>query len=258
MIQKTKKSFGRRILNGLCGLVALASSCTSASRIVEQINTRPQEPAKQEQPEQRTENSPVSVGLTTEILSRYMFRGFTYSEGSVVQLVPIVTHGNVSLIGFINHDNTSGDVNEADLTIDYTKQFGKLGLSVGYSYLTFPNTPLNETQELYLIASLDTPAKPSLKVFRDIDDIKGTYIEAILSHDFDIKGVPLSVAAMLAYNDHFLREESGFSHADLKLAAPLKLTDRLVITPNIRYSHALEKTHFEGMVYGGVSVETRF
>ncbi|GAF98055.1 unnamed protein product, partial [marine sediment metagenome] len=170
--------------------------------------------------------SPLSLSLTTDVLSKYMFRGFTYSEGPVVQLVPTVTYGNLSLVGFVNYDNVFGDFNETDLTLDYTRQFEKLCLSLGYTYITFPNIEVNDTQEIYAIASLDGLLQPSLKIFHDIDDISGTYIEGTLSHDFDINGFPLSVTALLAYNDHFLREESGFSHAELKFAVPLRITDK--------------------------------
>ena len=210
---------------------------------------KPVEPIKQEQ-------SKLNVNVNADFLGLYNFRGFKYSEGPVTQITPTVTHGNISLIGFANYDNKSKKFNETDLTIDFTKEIDILLLSLGYSGLKFPNTEVNDTQEVYVMASLDQLLKPTLKAFHDFKDIKGTYLEGTLSHDF--KKVPLSITTLLAYNDHFLREESGFSHVELKLSTHINLTDKITVSPSLNHSHAFDKTNLENLTYSGVSVNVNF
>jgi hypothetical protein len=207
------------------------------------------EPIKQEQ-------SKLNFSLRTDLLSRYMFRGFTYSEGPVAQLTPTATYGNMSLIGFANYDTGLENFNETDLTIDFTKPVKNIRLSAGYTYLKFVNTGANDTQEVYATASLDTLLNPTLKIIHDFGDVNGTYIEATLCYDFD--KIPLSVTALLAYNNHFLRKESGFSHVELRVAVPLKITGKLTINPMLNCSYALDKTNLENMLSMGIGFNISF
>lgn len=201
----------------------------------------------------RTNKFEFSAGL--DFLTLYNFRGFKYSEGPVIQATPTIGFQNFSLIGFFNYDTEAGNINESDLTLDYTQKFGKACLSVGYTYLTFPNTEAEDTQEVYLWAVFDSPLNPAIKLWHDFDDIQGTYIEGILSHDFDISDIPLSVTGTLAYNDHFLREESGFSHAIIGLSSPVELPNDLTANLRVGYSWAFDRKNLEDLFVGGIEIK---
>lgn len=170
-----------------------------------------------------------------DFLSRYMFRGFTYSKGAVTQLTHKHTKGRYSLIGFVNYEK---EINEADLTLDYTKQVGKNYLSFGYSCLTFPNTDIKNTGEFHTAI---TSPKISFTIFHDIKDVKGQYAQFTFTHK--------SLTALVAYNHHFLRQESGLSHAELKFLRKVGKT-----TLMLNYSHALDKS-LENMLSGGIMVK---
>lgn len=199
----------------------------------------------------------LDLSLTADFLNLYNFRGFKYSEGPVTQLVPSATYGNFSLVGFANYGHIQELCNEQDLTLDYTTQLGKLWLSLGYTYLTFPHTNADNTHEVYLIASLETLLNPSLTLVQDLDDFEGGYAEAKLRHDINIGRIPFSITALLAYNNEFMTDSSGFSHAKIGLSTQLKLTDGITIKPMIEYSEALQP-YSEDMFVVGLSLQINF
>lgn len=243
---KTRK-IAKAIMNG----AALATAGTAADIALETFITGPKVVQAEEQDR-------LNVGARADLLSRYNFRGYTYSDGYVIQLIPSASYRGFSLVGFINYDGATGQINETDITADFTMQISKFLLSAGYTFLSFPNTEALDVHEIYVGVSLDTFLKPRIMVFHDFDHVEGQYIEGTAEHNFKINEHELLIKALLAYNNHFLREESGLSHAQLIVSLPVPLTDRITITPNMTYSHALETTNFENMFFFGVNVEGGF
>jgi len=216
--------------------LAMGTPTTSVEPIIE-----PQEPS-------------VNTAAQMDLLSSYMFRGYTYSEGAVAQFVPTVNYGDVTLIGFANYDYETKDFNETDLTVDITKSIGPLSLSGGYTYLVFPSTDINDTQEIYASASLNTILNPTITIIRDIDDVDGGYYTGSVQHGFE----NVIVSALLAYNDQFLREESGITHAEFKADIPIEVGEGITMVPTLRYNYVIDDSDMEDTLYGGVSINIEF
>jgi len=83
----------------------------------------------------------VEIGISTQVLSKYVFRGITYSETPVVQQNVSVSYKGLTITGFGNLDTERGEMTEADLMLEYAHSVGdKLKLTLGYGFYTFPNT----------------------------------------------------------------------------------------------------------------------
>lgn len=227
--------------------------CTviAAAMLAAAVPTKNVKAAEQEKPE-------LGLSLGSDFLSKYVFRGFAYSEDPVVQSTIAASYGNerygnITLIGFGNFDFGLEQLTEADIMAEYGRQFGKVSAAFGYGYFTFPNTGLPDTQEVYGAASVETLLNPTITV---VHDFEGTYAEAGIGHDFKLGKVPLSASAKLSYNDNHLIEDSGLSHAEATLAMPIE-AGKLTITPSITRTEAISD-NIESTTWGGVSVEYNF
>ena len=202
---------------------------------------------------------PIKISASVDYNSKYVFRGFTFSETPVIQTTVIANQGDVSVIGFANVDAQTRELTEADVTLEYTKPIGKNAtLSLGYTYLGLPTTDFKKTQEVYAGITIENSLKPTLRVFHDFDKGKGTYTEFSLSKEFNIGSQPISVSTTLGHNDHYFREGSGFSQLELNINAPIQLGKNTTIFPKIKYSKSLCPEDFKTQLQYGVGVEFTF
>ena len=200
----------------------------------------------------------VACEARVDYISDYFFRGVSYSQGEVMQGTLSLNKGPLTVIGFANKDLTTQDVNELDVTLDYTKDVGeKLKLSSGYTFLSFPGFEPSQTQEVYAGATLKTFLNPSLKVVKDFEAGDGNYVEGSVSHEFKIKDVPINLSATLGYNDHYFREDSGLSHLEMKASTSIPLSENLTLTPYVGHSGSLDKD-FDDETYAGIGLSYKF
>ena len=226
------------------GLLALATPIHAKEK---------EESVKQEQ------TSQFLLSARTDFLSKYLLRGTTISETPVIQPTLSATYRTFSLVGLGNFDTQTGNFSEADLTLDFTKPLSEnVTLSIGYTLLTFPNTQSEKTQEVYAVVTLDKPLKPTIRAYHDFDEGKGIYGELFCGHDFNLGKIGISIAGILGYNGHYFREDSGLSHLELRLSAPIRLGSSIILTPMVNYSKSLDKPSFQDELYGGISLNFSF
>lgn len=206
--------------------------------------------------EQEKEKPKVNLSLRTDWLSRYMFRGFALSEGPVLQPSIAVNYRDFTLIGFANFDDLTGKFNEADFTVDFTRPIGKATFSVGYTNINFPNTETPKTQEFYAAAGIETLLKPSIIVVHDFNEGNGDYAEIGIGHNLKIEKTTISLKGRLGYNNHYYREESGFSHFEAGISMPVP-AGKFTITPSIIRTESLDN-HFQSQTWGIISVKYDF
>lgn len=169
----------------------------------------------------------VTGSASAGVFSRYVFRGYELSKGSVVAQPAITVSykgfsagfwGNIdsnehTTQSFGGSPNRLGEksFNEVDLTLSYAYSIGSLGLTGGYIYYGTKYAP--ETEELFLSASYDVITRPTLTIYRDITSFPGTYINLSLSHSEKIyKEVTLDLGASAGYfsgDDDAFRTEGG-------------------------------------------------
>ena len=149
---------------------------------------------------------PVDVNAELGLHSKYVWRGMVTTPDMVLQ--PAVDVNLFGLTaGFWGNMDTNdvneqkSEFNEIDWTLGYEMNLPFLNFGTGFIHYRFPNSmnPLDgtpiatpSTTELYLHASANVILSPSLTFYQDIDEIKGGYWEASVSH-----GLPLSPVANL-------------------------------------------------------------
>ena len=194
----------------------------------------------------------VSVGVTADFFSKYVWRGQNLVDGAVFE--PGVSVGYMGLTGSIwgnldltDKNDNSGKFTEVDYAIDYSGTFPgyeKLGYSVGAIYYDFPNSDASGTTELYAGLSLDVPASPAVTVYRDIDECDGMYISLSAGHSIEqiSEEVPVGVdlSASLGWGNKtyntFYWGTNGSELNDLVLSAgfPFEVAG-VSVTPQVSF-----------------------
>lgn len=134
---------------------------------------------------------PVDVQADLGYYSKYIWRGMNLVDDSVLQPslgvgllgFELAVWGNMDLTD-INGD--SGKFSEVDYTLGYSFELPKIELGAGFIYYDFPESEASGTTEFYLSGALGVLLSPSLAAYFDIDEVKGTYWEASVNHDFEL------------------------------------------------------------------------
>jgi hypothetical protein len=139
--------------------------------------------------------SDFSTGVTFDFLSQYIWRGQHVDKDPVFQPGIDLNYKNLTFniwgnMDFTNCNNESGEFSEFDYTLTYSDKLpfidaDWLNYSAGFVYYRLPGDEEFSTCEVFLGSSLDVFLNPSITVFRDVDEVKGTYILFGVTHCFD-------------------------------------------------------------------------
>ena len=161
----------------------------------------------------------VSVSLSADLASAYVFRGSTFNDGVVLQ--PGMEIGGlpvtVGVWANFDIDDYSGALegsqfSEIDIYVGYDLPID--GLSLAYTEYTYPGADGEADREVVLSYGLDVTLAPSISVNYGIDGAidKSLYVELGISHEIEAsEDVEISLGAVVGYLDPD-EGESGFSH----------------------------------------------
>lgn len=147
------------------------------------------------------EEAAPSASADISVLNKYIWRGYELNDNSIViQPSATVSYKDFSfnLWGNLDTDtdpdraNTSR-FNETDMTFSYDTRLSGVNIGVGYIYYAL--TDIDDSQEVYLSAGLDTLLSPTLTIYREIADAPASYINFGVSHAF---GLPAKMSLELA------------------------------------------------------------
>jgi len=216
------------------------------------------------------EDATLGFSMGADYLSKYIWRGQNLSDDPVFQPSVGVTYGPLSLSLWGNMDTTningnSGDFSELDTTLSLAGDVPGLegvGYSLGAIYYDFPGTAYPDTTEAYAGVSLALPLNPSLTVYRDIDEAKGTYYALGVSHSIENVAeiaadmpVGMSLGASVgygnsAYNKYYWGVD-GNKAQDFTVTLGLPTTvGSWTITPKMGYSTLLSSDLRDSDAYG--------
>jgi len=201
-----------------------------------------------------------ALALDAAYQGKYVWRGVNLVDDPVVQPSVGLSHKS-GLSGSIwgnlettDYNGNSGEFTELDYTVDYSWTWEKLALAAGAIYYDFPNTGADSTTELYASAGLDVLLSPTLTVYRDVDEVEGTYVSlgASYSSAESIEPVPGIVASAdfsaaighgsSSHNDAYYGHD-GVGLTDLLLSASLPVVIKesgWTVTPSVSYSTLLD------------------
>ncbi|MEN8008097.1 MAG: TorF family putative porin [Candidatus Krumholzibacteriota bacterium] len=202
---------------------------------------------------------PLDIEAELPYYTKYVWRGMNLVDDAVLQ--PSI---EVGLFGFelgvwgnldltdINGD--SGKFSEVDYFLGYELELPLVELGTGFIFYTFPEIDGAGTTEFYLSAEAGVLLSPSLAVYFDIDEVKGTYWEASVNHDFALgETATLNLAAGLgmgseSYINGYFGEmllvpnpDLGASPADYHVRAslPFHPVPLFTIAPSVTYTSLL-------------------
>jgi hypothetical protein len=207
----------------------------------------------------------VEFGFTGDFYSKYIWRGQVLDNKWVLQ--PSISAsangftgsiwGNMNLTdeSKIVPDN-AGEFSEFDFTFDYTAAVPgneNLNFSLGTIYYRFPNQIYHPTTEVYAGLDLsDGFFSPSIKLYHDIDEIDGSYVQLGIGHTFEkihvinekcYCGLQLGSSigwGSAGYNHgYFSVDGSGFNDLTVNLGFPFCI-DSWTISPSINFSTMLD------------------
>lgn len=221
--------------------------------------------------------------LSADYYGKYIWRGQNMNDGSVFQ--PSVSVGAYGLTASIwgnldltNSNANDGEFTEFDYTLDYSGAIpgtGCVKFSVGAIHYRFPNTRFNPTREVYGALSLNAPLSAYVKLFYDVDEIEGGYVQFGVGHTIE-KIVTfaenchcgLQAGANIGYGTssynqgYFGVDEGRFNDFTVSAALPIYI-GRWTIKPSVGYSTMLTDgvraaTDKSDNLWGGVSASVSF
>jgi len=230
-------------------------------------------------------SQPLGVGVKLDYVSKYIWRGQDLNNRSAFQ--PSVSLSKYGFTGSVwstqdwtGVNGNSGNFTQINSTLDYTSALpGVDGVSwsVGVIDYDFPHTRTANTVEIYGgLTFTALPLSPSIKVYRDVDEIKGTYyqlgvsktLEKVISWNDNCYS-DLALGASIAYGNsaynrgYFGVNGGGNNDLTLTAALPTPLGKYWVIRPSINYSTMLansirEATDKSDNLWCGVSLSVNF
>jgi hypothetical protein len=215
-----------------------------------------EEPKKEEEPK-------VTGAGSVGVYNQYIFRGYEIGRSGLV-VEPSLTASykgfSATLWGNVDTNQRSTKTaafsqefkkgwNETDLTLSYTHAFDKLSLTGGYIY--YGTKYADETEELFATIAYDIISKPSLSIYRDITNYKGTYINLSFAHSLPVyKAMTLDLGASFGYfigeSDYWKTYErssadytgskyKGFHDGMVKAGFTIPVTKAFSIQPVVQY-----------------------
>lgn len=138
-------------------------------------------------------NNPVKFGISADYFGKYIWRGQNLTNGSVFQ--PSISVNAYGFTGSVwgNQDWTSvndhsGEFTEFDYALDYSSAMPGLSgvnYSVGVVHYVFPGTLFKPTTEVYGGLSFDLPLTPYIRIYHDVQEINGSYLQVGLGHTIE-------------------------------------------------------------------------
>jgi uncharacterized protein (TIGR02001 family) len=188
------------------------------------------------------------------VWSKYLWRGVNLSDSRpVIQGGADLSAGGFTLSYWSNWQLKSsdaidaGEVTETDIILDYSTDIGEL-LSVSVGNIWYALDGAEDTNELYLSATVNTLLSPTLAMYWDWDAAKedGLFFTFDISHTFELMDkLALNLGALVSYNLHsdaaFTPENdySGFHNYELSASLDYALTDQLTLSPTFIFSSGI-------------------
>ena len=217
----------------------------------------------------------ISGEVTFE--TKYIWRGQTLGDDPVIQPGASISDYGFTFSVWGNYDTGSLDrFTEWDYVFDYTFNIGEarelfgfskggefldpLGISLGYTYYTFPNLDGDayDSHEFYVGLAYDILLQPFITYYYDFDSGEGSYLEFGIGHSFDLGSeIESNIGITAGYNGSQWGFDSSMSNLLFSGDMSIPLFEYFTISPNVNYSLALDD-QYDSEFYGGVTVSVEY
>ena len=212
---------------------------------------------------------PLDVDASVSLNSKYVWRGQIVTPEAVVQ--PSLEVGAMGLTVGVWSNVDLTDVNgretslsETDWSVGYEFGLPLVSLGAGFIYYDFPASGPASTSEFYVSAEAHVLLSPHVAIYRDVDQIKGTYVSVGAAYDYALAPeAGLRLAADLGYGSegyqhgYFGATQAGMSDVLISASVPWTGLPFVTIEPHVSWASLLgdAKTGFEDL---GIDTDTVF
>ncbi|MEN6521353.1 MAG: TorF family putative porin [Armatimonadota bacterium] len=223
-----------------------------------------------------------STGLSTSVdlgyVSQYIWRGIPLNTDPAFQ--PSITISHPSGLSFnlwgsmdtTNIAGKSGDLTEADYTLNYAWETKGREMNAGVSCYTYPNTTDSGTSEIFMSMCFGGTLAATLSANYDIDEADGYYLTLGVGHDCATawkKAPKLGLSAKVSYgSDKFVKyyyngysemnksrsaktaikpgyympqvNKSAFTDVILSVSMPYTMKNGMTLAPNVNYTMIID------------------
>jgi len=213
----------------------------------------------------------VSGDVYAGMYNKYLFRGIDLSDNKWVSQFG----ADLSFKGFtlsywsnlLTSDGTilgtqfeSGDISETDVTLNYNfTPIELLTFNVGNTFYSLDS--FQDTNELYVKATVNTLLSPTLSIYWDWDQSNetGLFYSLSVGHTFELmKGLGLNLGALVSYNQqNYSVSElyNNWNNYELSTGLDYSVTDYLKLSASYTYSNAMSD---KARDLGGISDESLY
>ncbi len=185
--------------------------------------------------EKTSSETKATATAGADLASAYIFRGVTVNKNAALQPALKIQAGGLTAgaWGSFALDKVEAETEkEVDLYASYDIPVDIMTLSLGYTEYMYPDTELDNDQEVMAKISLGTLLNPSIAAFRGIGGgiADSTYYELAAKQEvFAQQGISSTLGGTLGYIDRELGVD-GLSHLTLTAAASYQ-----VISASVNY-----------------------
>ncbi|HQH27762.1 MAG TPA: hypothetical protein PLP17_10230 [Oligoflexia bacterium] len=204
------------------------------------------------------EESALSLEVVADFATDYMFRGQNLYDGTSIQ--PSVSGGyDFGELGKVNalvwsHLSAEGGqgasekFTEVDFDLSYEIGIDILTLAAGHLWYTFPDSgdDINETNEFYVSASLDTILAPTFTYYRDYREFDNNFFELGLSHEIECsklgEGFNLTPSVTFGWATNAEKvydEDSGLMYVEAGLSSEVEF-GIFTLVPSFNYTFQVD------------------
>ena len=243
-------------------ILALVSITTSAVAGSPPTALPPPPPVAEEE---FTLGAELSVGYD----SHYIFRGEELQENSVWgQLeigIPLCEEAALTLTPWYE-SSTDSDYSEVDLNASLDVDFKVVSVSAGYAGYFYPrgsfggDEGIDDEHEAFLSVTKEVGPLEFTGLYAYNFDREAGYLEASVGATFELTpNIALAPAVAVGYSADYYGVD-GFTHVQVQLGLPIKLTKTATLTPYIAGNIPLEVLNDwqDERLYGGVSLAVTF
>ena len=148
---------------------------------------------------------PLDADASVGLHSKYVWRGQIATPDPVVQPsldlgLMGLTVGVWSNIDLTDVNNRETSLLETDYTVGYGFSLPLVSLGAGFIYYDYPESVGPSTSELYVNAEAHVLLSPHVAIYRDVDQVKGTYVSVGGAYEKPLaETADLRLAADLGY-----------------------------------------------------------
>ena len=131
----------------------------------------------------------VGFDVSADFNSKYIWRGQVINDDPAFQpgismTIDKLTLGIWGSLDLTDYTGNNEEFIEYDYYVDYTTTVAEgIDLSVGVINHYFPSG--EDTTEVYWGLAFDLPLSPSVTVYHDVDEVKGTYVSAGIGYSIE-------------------------------------------------------------------------